>query len=715
MSLMRTAWDLLTWRNPDIVPTLPQEQRSIATMIGPYQSGRPLYPDRTIQTYDEKGYRSLGLIFAAATMTAESVASATLRVYDEARDKQEVENHGLRRLMMRPNQEMEESRWLSMMTMIASIAGFSIAEKERSASGRTVALWPLRSDWCTAILRDQAPPDWEYKIPGRDKVLLKAEDVIVFTYADRPDRSPYGIGPLEVCLREVGLLNRMTDFVKTYFDNGAVPFYGLVPDLPPGRTMSQEDIDKVLDGWVRRHNGMDRAMRPAFLQAIKDVKRLSLDMNELAYTDLRDLSDLAIAQAFRIPASMLQIRVGLEHSDSRANAEVDQYKFYQQTIQPLWRRLDGVLSINLLPEFATSPTQTLEFDTSNISALQENRNERAGWLVDGAARGVFSVHTVHRELGLPVPDGDDFYLRGLVTEAVPVTDPLGEDVAPDVPPESLPATTSDRSIRMSPDDLKELRALPRRSLEYRAQSGVVQRKQIAAVADKTEPSLRTFFAKQARRIVPLITAQLPDNRSAEVRATDDDALQAINAVNWTAEQRQLASIVDRIHLLAGSTAWSDAQGLYDLGIDGTFSLKNPKVKDVAGRLGKRIVGMNDETKSMIAETVVRGVNAGKTLDDIAKDLEAVVDRPSRARTIARTESMVAYGEANALAFKEAGIERAQIFDNPEHTDSYGASDGLTCAERNGIIVDIDKMMDHIYADHPNGSAVGTPIVEGDVE
>ena len=79
MSLMRTAWDLLTWRNPDIVPTLPQEQRSIATMIGPYQSGRPLYPDRTIQTYDEKGYRTLGLIFAAATMTAESVASATLR------------------------------------------------------------------------------------------------------------------------------------------------------------------------------------------------------------------------------------------------------------------------------------------------------------------------------------------------------------------------------------------------------------------------------------------------------------------------------------------------------------------------------------------------------------------------------------------------------------------------------------------------------------
>jgi hypothetical protein len=29
------------------------------------------------------------------------------------------------------------------------------------------------------------------------------------------------------------------------------------------------------------------------------------------------------------------------------------------------------------------------------------------------------------------------------------------------------------------------------------------------------------------------------------------------------------------------------------------------------------------------------------------------------------------------------------------------------------VCDLDEMMDHILADHPNGSVVGTPILEGE--
>lgn len=82
--------------------------------------------------------------------------------------------------------------------------------------------------------------------------------------------------------------------------------------------------------------------------------------------------------------------------------------------------------------------------------------------------------------------------------------------------------------------------------------------------------------------------------------------------------------------------------------------------------------------------------------------------------IARTESMFSYGEASVLAYHESGVvDRVQIFDNASHTEDYGASDGHTCASRNGIVVPLDQAMAHVYADHPNGSACTAPVLIGE--
>jgi HK97 family phage portal protein len=735
MSRLADVWTVL--KRGGVQPFT--EERSTATTLTPWMAGKAIYPDREIATYDQLGYRQLGLIFAAVTMTAEAVASATLRVYDENNDNETVPNHPLRQLMRRPNPEMEESRFLSLVTAIATIANFCVVEKERSEAGRTVALWPLRSDWLRPILRDQAPPDWEYRIPGTvTPTILKAEDVLVFTYADRIDRSPFGIGPLEVCLREVGLLNRMTDFIKQFFDQGAIPFYGLIPDLAPGQRFNQQQVDFLQESWMRRHGGLDQATRPAVMSGIKDVKRLSLDMNELAYVDLRDLSDLAIAQAFRIPASMLQIRAGLEHSDSRANAEVDEAKFYRQTITPLWRRLDGVLSINLLPEFSTKPSESLEFDKSNIQAMQDDRNEKAGWLVDGGARGVFSIHTVHRELGIPVPDGDDFYLRGIATEGIAITEPIVPDLPAltGTPPKALPATTPRSNgrqrmmgdIRVGADDF-DLSAVgpppwPFRAtytpavidhlrskvapFEYRKASSAVSRKLIGRIADRQAPSIRAFFRAQGQRLVPAIANNIRAGSGAwETRDVAE-------LVDWENEDDALRAVLTQLYLVSGKTAFDAVKDTFGLEIGIDFTLANPHVKDTVDKLGTRVVGINETTRQSIAEKVTAGLNDGKSVTDIAADLNGIFDDPARSMAIARTESMVSYGEANVLAFRQSGVtDRAQVFDNPEHTDDYGASDGLTCAERDGTVWPLDEAMDHIYADHVNGSAVLAPVNIGE--
>lgn len=715
-------------------------------MVPPNAVGRPAWLPRDPATYSREGYEKLALVFRCVLYTANAIASASLRVYDERQDGDEVPDHALRRLMRRPNPTMGETRWLAFVGTVMATAGFCVVEKERTSGGLVTALWPLRPDWLRPVPRPQAAPDWEYRIPGLRRVVrLKAEDVMVFPYADLPDGSPYGIGPLATVLREVALTHRLTDFLKAFFDGGAMPLYGLVPDLQPGMTMTKTDADELRRSWVRRFGGQELA-EPAVLAGIKDVKRLSFDFDELALTDLRDLSDMAVCQAFGIHPSMVGARVGLEHSDSRANAAEARRGFYEDTITPLWARIDDILTLGLLPEFepAASPLY-LEFDKSDIPALQEDRNEKARWAVPAVTGGAMSVHAFHRELGLPLPAGVDYYLRPVALFPVPVTNPLelpapasgGEGQSSLVVREVLSGNGNGHTVAaIGPGDLQsmvddhEVRELMARTgaPELRARSAVEARRLVARVTARSEPLVRRALEEQADRLVralraapgTALRADSPDEVLAYLRLTaEGDELDrvgpealAISDVDWGTERRRFGVTVARVHDLAARAAVGLATSV--TGVVMAFDLANPYLRSAMEEVGQSIVGIVEETRRRVAQVVTDGLAAGQTVDEVAARLTEVVGSPGRAATIARTESMNAFGAASEAGYRMSGVvDRAQCFDNPGHTEPYGASDGLTCAERDGLVVALSDASRHRRAEHPNGSFAMAPVLRGE--
>lgn len=75
--------------------------------------------------------------------------------------------------------------------------------------------------------------------------------------------------------------------------------------------------------------------------------------------------------------------------------------------------------------------------------------------------------------------------------------------------------------------------------------------------------------------------------------------------------------------------------------------------------------------------------------------------------------MLSYCKSSTLAYAESGVvESVQFFDSETHCDDYGASDGLSCCARNGLIVDLAGVDRHIEAEHPNGSLATAPILAG---
>src|SRR5690606_1617379 len=232
---------------------------------------------------------------------------------------------------------------------------------------------PLRSDWIRPVPRQHAPPDWEYRVPGyAEPFLLSADDVIPLTYADTPDNSPLGIGPIEIMLREAQVSSALTDFLKVFMDRGAMPLYAIIPQddgVGAAQWRKQETKDAFMEAWQQRYGGLRNASNPLPLVGVKDIKPVGFDFNQLAYPELNDLTDARICAAFGIPPILVGAQVGLEQATYSNHGQARQ-SFYEDTMTYLWARIDDALTRTLLPEFEQRPGWDIHFDTSDVPALQ---------------------------------------------------------------------------------------------------------------------------------------------------------------------------------------------------------------------------------------------------------------------------------------------------------------------------------------------------------
>lgn len=214
--------------------------------------------------------------------------------------------------------------------------------------------------------------------------------------------------------------------------------------------------------------------------------------------------------------------------------------------------------------------------------------------------------------------------------------------------------------------------------------------------------LRKFWRDQAARV--LVEAGLrTESGLLEVRALDDQF--------WDEEARQLLTVLQQVHVLAGKSAFKQASDL--LGVEVGWDVSNPNIQRVLSELATRVVGITETTRDDVQRVVGDSLQEGASLSDIADNLRGlfVETYQGRSETVGRTESMTAYNKTSTLSYQESGVVASvELVDNPAHDEDYGASDGLTCASRDGLIVALDRVDAHIAAEHPNGSLAIIPVL-----
>jgi len=743
MSIRDTLRGLL-WPDTRIAP-VQLEQRQYVLPIPSYQVDKPVYPTRSTHSYRTAGYEALPVVYACVQKRAEAISAATVRVYREQGDgaTEDLPDHPLRLLMRAPNPRLSEAEFLVQTSVMMDVAGFCLIEKVRARAGNILELWHLRPDWARPIYRADGTVDWEYRVPGRQVELIPDADVIVIPGGATLDMSVTGMSPIAVALREIGIENAATDFLKLYFDAGGAPRHAIVT---PNAITDEAKAERLRAGFAAMFQGSRNWTNVPILSGGSDIKPISDTLQDMAYPDLRRMTAANICQVFGVPPVLVGAQVGLD-SATYSNIQTARQIFYQDTIVPLWARIDGALTRSLLTELETDNAVSLEFDTSEIPALQEDVSPAWQRAQAALTAGGITLNQFQAEIGEDGfgPDGDVLYIPAMATITRPTdlpgqadqtakppqpvppqlqnppdpnapADPNADPNAADATP---PADANATKGGPEPDEKRTENPLEVRSMHVggeridldaplyrlpanqRSVTAAVNKGHINRLANQFAPHLRAFWKAQGERIVEDM------QRSGDAAPERRD----IAEIDWNDELDRLTELLLPHYDRAGTAATNRVAQQLSVGI--AWDLANPWVRAVRKRLAEQIVGINDTTREDVQRVVTEALDEGVSMTELSDRLTGLFDETYQGRSmaVARTESQRSYNSASTAAYQASNkVAAAELMDNPLHGDYGGDADGLTCAQRDGMVVSLDDVDTHVFGTHPNCILAVAPVL-----
>lgn len=378
------------------------------------------------------------LVYTCIQRIHSAFVEAPLRIFDE--DDVIVPNSGLEVLMQKPNPFQSYVEFTELTFIYFVLSGNAFWEKVRNAAGQVVELWPLRPDLVQIFPdKEKFVKGYAYTV-GEREYPIAVEDMIHFKWGGATEQL-FGTSPLKSAFRQIDTDNEATDTTKVVFENGAFPFVVI---------KTQEEIDaakskRLTARWMNKFGRKQRG-KPAFLQSGMEVETLSIKLNDLLFPDLRDITETRILGVLGVPPIIAGTKVGLT-SATYSNASEFRKFFFDQTINPLYKRFESKIKIDLLPEFATHRGQSARYDTTRSSFLQDahfKRQDQANRLVLG---GWVKINEGRRMIGLPPDPKQDGYLRVSSSVFIPAD---GSTPKPSMPP-APPAIRSPRDIGGSPN------------------------------------------------------------------------------------------------------------------------------------------------------------------------------------------------------------------------------------------------------------------------
>ena len=349
-------------------------QKPYASFYPEYETQTPQHQSPNPRILTQMGFRTNELVYACVQARSQAISEAEINVvYLDEEDKVVLPDHPLKKLLKRPTPGLSEQEFWQVVETYIGIAGFSAWEKEKNNKGEVIALWPLRPDWC-AFLRGQRKPiaAIRYQPDGMDHVEIPIEDIVLFQYFDPMYPLLKGLSPTMVALDLIDTDNTSTKTVKRFLENGN--FLGGV--LKTEQVLTDSEADRIRQRWQDTHSGAENSGSIAVMGRGVDFTNTGQTFKEATFPELDARSEARICMVFRVPPMLIGAKIGVDRS-TYSNYQEARKAFYESTISSEWKFLAGQLEEQLIGDFEKDTSKySIEFNTDQISALQEDRTEQ---------------------------------------------------------------------------------------------------------------------------------------------------------------------------------------------------------------------------------------------------------------------------------------------------------------------------------------------------
>ena len=363
------------------------EQRQVGGMW-------PVDADIAGTSLNEKNATSIGALYAAVKLYADTVASMPVGVF--------LRERGVRRPVTRPN-------WLD--NPVPNNPNYTRFDLMH----RTVSSLLIDGNAFLMVLRNGADIVEVRLLDPRKVTILRAPDgsplyrvkttagAIDLTADDCVHITLFGVGedlrglsPVEHHRTTLGLAKATTEYAARFFEQGA-SVSGLV--TVPGE-LTADQADSLRASFGRRHEGLKNMHKVAVLTGGADFKTLSFKPSDLAIVEHMEAGTQAIARLYGVPLHLLQLPGG---NSSYNSLEIVSREWLMLGLGSLIARLEAGLQ-----RLIVGDTTFIKFNVDSM--LRPLTKERFDAYAVALNNGFLSLNEVRTlEDRPPVgPEGDAF-------------------------------------------------------------------------------------------------------------------------------------------------------------------------------------------------------------------------------------------------------------------------------------------------------------------
>lgn len=623
-----------------------------------------------------RAYKLVALVFSCMRYRVTKLIEAPLWVYKEI-DGEEVpvENldsalDGLRPLLERPNPDQTMGELLEQLSLYEDTTGGALIVKNRNRRNRIGSMYVFSKDEFTVHpTKDRLYGRFSVNTMTGTKDYTP-DDVIYFRLTSAENQQ-YTVSPLDAALAQMNLGYGMLQALKSALRNA----------VRPGATFEHEgqlddgEFERLKKQAEEEYSGMWNMGRTMVLEGGIKAKPMQNTLGDLELGPVNGDVEVAICQCFGVHPALVGARIGLENSSGFADLIKSATElFYDITQLPRWTRFEEKLTQGLLRPLLEDDTQYIRFVKDKVRALQLNMTDRTKQA--SQAGGYWTLDEQRNWTGKPkLPDGQGDALSK--TPASP-NKPAGSDDEENTEP-AKPKTPGKKGMSV-------IRGASAIGLTATVMASAWQDFDEKAIREerRLERAALALFESERNRVVHIIERAVPAVSDIPVIKVGENTPGALRPVDieWAQiEERLSAAEVEIAARYAPNGAYHRAwmqqyrtlitdafsQAARDVGneVDLVFDLDDPGFRQAIERRTKRLASSVTGTTLQAIRDTLQEIRDGDSIG-----LSAIVEKirrgpfgaevtASRARTIARTESVSSLNESQHLAAMESGVMRSK--------------------------------------------------------